>query len=60
MPDPQTTLHERLIERQPPEEVTRKRAKAIRRGFWTQEDIDHIHHGTLSVEVRELAEFFND
>lgn len=34
------SLHERLIAIQSIEELERKRWKARRRGFWTQEDID--------------------
>jgi hypothetical protein len=29
-------------QKQPLEELARKREKARRRGFWTQEDIDHM------------------
>ena len=33
-------LHNRLIDKQPIEELERKMLKARSRGFWTQEDID--------------------
>ena len=33
-------LHERLIARQTDSEIKRKQAKARRKGFWTQEDVD--------------------
>lgn len=34
---------EELRRKQPEDELLRKRLKAMRRGCWTQEDIDHAH-----------------
>ena len=37
MPD----LHKMLVDKQETAELLRKRIKAMRRGYWTQEDIDY-------------------
>ena len=37
------TVHDRLIARQPTDELRRKQIKARRRSIWTQEDVDRAN-----------------
>jgi len=47
-------LHKRLISLQPIKELERKSIKSRRRGFYTQEDIDHSERWG-----EEMAKFFS-
>ena len=47
-------LHERLIARQSDAELERKSAKSVRRGIWTQEEMDAADR-----EAKRLHEFLN-
>lgn len=48
-----SSLHAILVSRQSDDELRRKKAKAFRRGAWTQEDIDYAYR-----EADGRLEFF--